>query len=227
MHKKLLITCCLLLASWSGMQRLQAQGVSVSYLVPKNGQLSAPISPFSLRNIRLPLTNSAGIQTGGTLYIFPGLPMTDLPFESEESLRGSTFGIIAPLELYLGLGSNQFKVVFSGGVFGLLFLNNRINQGLWDQAYIDFKNWEVGNGNLELENKAGWGWTGGVSVEVPVTRQYAVSIGTSYLLGHASNPLSGTFTGYSSAGGLVSEQLDLKGAQTSLQGIEISLGVSF
>lgn len=204
-----------------------AQGVSVSYLIPQNGLLSAPVSPFSVRGIRLPITDFAGLQTGGTLYIFPGLPMSELPFESDAALRGSTFGVIAPLEAYLGFGSSQFKMILSGGVFGLGFLNRRIDQGAWDGAYAGYRGWELANGDLSLENNLGWGWITGISLEVPINRKYAVTMGVNYLSGSSSSPVSGSVTGYSTALGLVNETIAITDSKTMLRGIELSFGVSF
>ena len=204
-----------------------AQGVSVSYLVPQNGLLSAPVSPFSVRNIRVPLNDYSGLQTGGSLYVFPGLPMAGLPFQSDETLRGSTFGIITPIEAYIGFGSSQFNVIFSGGVFGIGFLNSRLDQGAWDRAFMHYQEWELANGQLEIQNKLGWGWLTGISFEIPVNRKFSISLGINYLNGSSLSSVAGSYIGFDDVLGVVTSQVDFDEAITELKGIELSIGVSF
>lgn len=213
---------CFLLLSLASL----SQGLSVSYLIPQNGQLAAPVSPFSVRGLRLPLLNNMGIQTGGTLYIFPGLPVEGLPFSSEESLRGASLGLILPVEAYVGFKSNGVQVLFSGGVFGIGFFNNRINQGHWDRAIRDFNEWDLVNGELQLDNRLGYGWISGISIDIPITRKYALSFGVNYLSAQVNSPIGGIIEGITSSNQRINETLDYNDAYTLLQGLEISLGVS-
>ena len=65
-----------------------SQGLSFSYLIPKDGYLSAPVSPFSVRGLGLDF-GLIEVETGFTLYSIGGLGMTDLPFEVNEPLMGT------------------------------------------------------------------------------------------------------------------------------------------
>ncbi|MFZ9044442.1 MAG: hypothetical protein ACO2ZZ_01160 [Cyclobacteriaceae bacterium] len=204
-----------------------AQGISVSYLIPQNGFLSIPVSPFSIRSVRVPINDLCGLQTGGSFYIFPGLPMSGLPFESDEPLRDATFGVLVPLETYLVFNSASFKVVFSGGVFGLGFLNSRLDQGAWDRAFMEYQEWSLANGELDLLNQLGWGWLTGISIEIPVKRKLSISLGVNYLNGSSFSKVSGSFSGYDDTLGKISTKVDFDEATTELKGIEMSIGVSF
>ena len=205
----------------------KAQGISVSYLIPTDGYLSAPVSPFSVRGLRLPFSRFMGLQGGATLYNFPGLPIDDMEFEYNEPMRGSTFGVIVPAELYVGGKFGKVQVIASGGVFGLFFFNDRMIEGNWDRGYADFRGWEVANGNVSLDNKGGYGWLGGLEFEVPVTRQYSITFGAHYLYGSAASSISGEVTGGTTANGLVTEAIGYLDASSRLQGLEISFGVAF
>ena len=223
-YTRLFIPVLLLCAAYCP---LYGQGVSVSYLIPKNGYLAAPVSPFSVRDPRLPFTSHLGLQGGATLYLLPGLPVVDLPFGSTQALRGSTAGILLPVEAYIGFKNRGLQVVFSGGVLGMAFFNDRIIAGNWDRAYARYRGWEVANGDLDLTNKPGWGWTGGVSLDIPVSRRYSISFGVRYLDARAASPLSGRFTGAAEGSGLITETVSFDRAQTRLSGLELSFGVSF
>jgi hypothetical protein len=224
---KTLIFSIVVLLSFLPITRSIAQGVSVSYLIPKNGLISAPVSPFSVRGIRLPFSSYMGLQAGGTLYIFPGLPMDGLPFKTETSLRGPSFGVITPVEIYAAFGSSNLKIIVSTGVFGMGLLTKRLDQGAWDRSFASYQEWEIANGQLSLDNKPGWGWLAGISFEVPINRQYAISIGINYLKGKSDSPVSGGFTGYSALGGLLTQSVSFPDANTALEGLELSFGISF
>jgi hypothetical protein len=221
--KFLTVSFCFLLfapSAWS-------QGVSVSYLFPTDGYLSAPVSPFSVRGLRLPFTGFFGLQGGVTMYNFPGLPLDGQAFTYEKPLRGSTFGLIVPAEVYIGSQLNNAQVILSGGVFGLIFFNDRLLQGNWDRGFAAFRQWEVANGSISLDNQMGWGWTGGAEIEIPISRTLALTLGAQYLTGAAPSPVSGEVSGGSVASGITTETIDYPDAETRVQGIELSVGVSF
>jgi hypothetical protein len=205
----------------------RSQGVSVSYLIPRDGYLSAPVSPFSIRGMRLPLTSNLGLQGGATFYMLPGLPVSGLPFDADMPLRGSTFGLLIPAQFYVGIKSNGVQVLLTGGVFGMGFTGDRLITGNWDRAFASSKGWEIANGNLSMSNRIGWGWITGLSVEIPVNRQFSISTGLNYLDGSAPSPISGEFYGANTDGELMIERISFDQAKTRLSGMEISLGISF
>ena len=74
----------LLLFIFSGAQASLAQnvGLAFSYFIPRNGEFSTPISPFSIRGIGVDINRFIALETGVTLYRMSGLNVIDLPFES-------------------------------------------------------------------------------------------------------------------------------------------------
>lgn len=203
----------------------KGQGISFSYLFPTNGYLSAPVSPFSLRGVGLDF-GLVGIETGFTLYSVPGLPMEDLPFDSEKPLIGPGFATLVPLQLSLGIESKTISFKVLGGGFGLWNINPRINYGNFDRAIKTFKGWDVANADLSIENSLGIGWMAGVGFEFHVSQKFSLTTDIQYLSGGINSPLKGTISGGTEGGTIQSELVDYPDAKTLLQGIEISLGVN-
>ena len=87
----------------------RSQGVSFSYLIPTNGYISAPVSPFSLRGIGLEFGDYLGVTTGGTLYYMSGLSMEDLPFANDKPFTGPHFSVLVPAQLTFDYLVNWWK----------------------------------------------------------------------------------------------------------------------
>ena len=97
--------CLFFFTVWTITPSSLAQGVSFSYLIPKNGYLTAPVSPFSIRG--LGVGDVIGIETGATLYNIPGLAMDDLPFDYNRPLIGPHFAALVPVDIYLKIPMNE------------------------------------------------------------------------------------------------------------------------
>lgn len=202
-----------------------AQGISFSYLIPQNGYLSAPISPFSIRG--LGIGSYVGIESGFTLYNVPGLAMEDLPFTYDKPLTGPHMALLIPIELFakLPLGPVNLKVMAGG--FGWWNINTRINEGNMDRAFREFEGWEVLNTDFSLNDKIAIGWMAGMELEFLVSDKFSITTEAQYLNGTATSSLSGSYTGGVSGSPLETKSVDLPDAQMVLRGVEISLGVQF
>ncbi|MFT7281491.1 MAG: hypothetical protein ACI9DM_001217 [Cyclobacteriaceae bacterium] len=222
MKRLILILSCL-----SFMYVANSQGVSVSYLIPKGGYISAPISPFSIRGLRIPITDFLGLQGGATLYNFPGLPIKDPLLDHNLPMRGYTFGLLVPVQLYIGGKLGGVSVIFSGGVFGLAFFNDRMIEGNLDRSVAKEMGWDVANTNAELKNRAGFGLLGGIEFEVPFNRDLSLTFGVNYLSGKADSPIEGTVRGGLLGQAVIEAPIQYSSAQTILEGLELSVGVSF
>ncbi|HEX8060250.1 MAG TPA: hypothetical protein VF473_04905, partial [Cyclobacteriaceae bacterium] len=97
--------------------RLHAQefGLAFSYFIPKNGDFSTPISPFSFRGVGVNMGKYFALETGITLYRMSGLNMKDLPIKSNHSLVGPNFTFFVPGELVIQLPGNGFEFDIKGG----------------------------------------------------------------------------------------------------------------
>ncbi|MDH5610515.1 MAG: hypothetical protein OEY56_13640 [Cyclobacteriaceae bacterium] len=203
----------------------QSQGISFSYIIPKNGYLSAPISPFSIRGVGFG-GKYVRIETGFSLYTFPELPMTGLPFSSQKSLSGPSLGLLIPAEAALSIPIGKGKLKFLGGGFLMSQFWQKLNLGNLDRALSQMEGWDVANATAQLKSKPGVGWMTGVEIDIPVNRTYSFSFSIQYLHGSTPSPISGTYTGGTINGPLLTLPLDGTQARTLLEGLEISVGVS-
>lgn len=202
----------------------KGQGVSASFIIPKNGYFSAPVSPLSVRGLGLSF-GLLGIETGASLYNMPGLPMSGLPFEADEPLTGPHWSILVPLQLSLTLDSDALSVKFLGGGFGMGHIAPRINYGNMDRAIREYEGWDVANADLDVENKIGFGWIAGVELAFHVSSKFSIITEVQYLKGDSGAAITGEYSGGSIGGSIENRTVDYPEAVTALEGVEISLGV--
>lgn len=201
------------------------QGISFSYLVPKNGYLSAPVSPFSIRGVGY-YVGPVGIETGGSVYAMSGLGMDRLPFETSRPLAGPHFSLLVPVELAVKLDTRLVTWKVRGGAVAVRHMNPRLNIGQFDRALREYAGWEVANADATIKSSVGLGWIAGTSFEWHIAREFSISTEVSYLSAPALANITGSYTGGSQGGTLESRPIDFTDARISLEGIEISLGVT-
>jgi len=209
----------------SSAAHAQEFGLSFSYFIPKNGNFSTPISPFSIRGLGIDLTSFLALETGASLYRMSGLSVKDLPYESQDALVGPNFTILVPAELVIQLKGSTVEFDIKGGLFGFYGFSQNINYGNFDKAIREYEGWEVANSEFQYKNKPGWGYHGGVELTVYVTQQVGVSIETNYLIGASMFPLTGSYTGGSTS--LETKPVEYPDAKIDLTGLEFSIGLIF
>ncbi len=203
------------------------QGVSFSYLIPKNGYISAPVSPFSLRGVGLTFGDYLGLETGATLYYMSGLGMTDLPFEYDKPLTGPNFSILVPMQFYLRLPLKGVDIKFLGGGFGLWHINPRLNYGNMDRAIREFEDWDVVNSEFDEEYSLGAGLMAGVGFEFFVSDDFSITFDVQYLKGGSTVNLVGAYSGGNTGGTIATVNAEFNDALVLLEGVEISIGANF
>ncbi len=205
----------------------QAQqfGLSFSYFIPKNGYLSTPISPFSIRGVGVSLTDFLALETGASLYRMTGLNLKGLPFESKDPLIGPNFTIFIPAELVVMLKAGKVEFDIKGGGFFFYGLGTKLNYGNFDRAIRKHESWEVANADFSFGNKPGFGYHAGAELTVYVTSTVGVSFETNYLVGQASMPIDGSYTG--GTGSLETVAVDYKNAKVDFTGLEFSISLLF
>jgi hypothetical protein len=221
---KYLVLVMLLTTSLVSAQQF---GLSFSYFIPKNGYLSTPISPFSIRGVGVNLTDFISLETGGSLYRMSGLNVKDLPFESKDPLIGPNFTIFVPAELVLMLKAGKVELDLKGGGFFFYSFENKLNYGNFDRAIRDHEDLEVVNSDLKFKSKPGFGYHAGAELTVYVTSQVGVSFETNYLVGQADFPLEGTYTGSDSGGSLSTSAVAYKDAKIDFTGLEFAISLIF
>jgi hypothetical protein len=216
---------CLLLVGLLASTNAQNMGLSFSYFIPKHGDFSTPISPFSLRGVGVNLNRFLALQTGVSLYRMSGLNIKDLPFQSDKSLLGPNFTIYVPAELVIQLKGSKMELDLKGGGFFFYGFAQKLNYGNFDRAIRTYQQWDVANSNLSFKNHPGFGPHVGAELTVYVTSQFGISFETNYLMGAAKFPLTGSYTGGTVAGPLQTMNVDYKDAKVDFTGLEFSIGV--
>lgn len=201
-----------------------AQGISFSYLLPKNGYLSAPVSPFSVRGLGY-YYGPVGVETGGSLYLMPGLAMEGLPFTTNAPLTGPHFSLLVPLELALRLNTKIVTWKIKGGGAGVWHINPRLNMGNFDRALRDYEGWQLVNADADISSRPGIGWVAGTAFEWHVASSFSISTEFSYLKVSNKATLTGVYTGAGPAAP-ETKSMDFPDAFINTEGFEISIGVT-
>lgn len=222
------LSCLVLIAVLTtSLAQAQQFGLSFSYFIPKNGYLSTPISPFSIRGVGVNITDFLSLETGGSLYRMSGLNIKDLPFESKDPLVGPNFTIFVPAELVFMLKAGKVELDLKGGGFFFYSFDNKLNYGNFDRALREHEGLEVVNSDLTFKSKPGFGYHAGAELTVYVTNQVGVSFETNYLVGQADFPLKGSYIGSDSDGTLATQNVDYKDAKIDFTGLEFSISLVF
>ena len=199
--------------------------MSFSYFIPKTGDISIPVSPFSYRGLGFGITNFLGFETGATLYRISGLGITGVPFESAESMMGPTFTLLVPAELVLEFGTKQFTTRIKAGGFAFQNFLSKLNYGSIDRAILSHENWQVANADFEFDYKPGFGYEGGVEFIYYVNRQLGITFGGNYFVGGSKLNLRGSYLGGN--GTLISKDVVFENSKVDFTGLEISIGALF
>ncbi len=223
--KRLLLL--ILLAFAATVSHAQSVGLSFSYFIPRNGDFSTPISPFSIRGIGVDLNRYLALETGASLYRMSGLNVINLPFESTSSLTGPNFTLFVPAELVIQFKGKGVEFDIKGGGFFFYAFDQQLNYGNMDKALRKYAQWDIVNSHFDFDNKPGFGYTVGVEFTVDVTSQWGISLETNYLMGGSAIPLTGSYSGGMLGGTNSTVQAEFKDAKVDFTGLEFSIGILF
>lgn len=223
MKKNVFIVALLCILCETGYS--QEFGLSFSYFIPRNGDISTPISPFSFRGVGVSVNRFLALETGITLYRMSGLGMTGIPFESKKSLVGPNFTFFVPGEIVFQFPGKGFEFDIKGGGFVFYGANQKLNYGNIDRAIRTMENWDVVNSDFSFKNKPGYGVHAGVELNVDVTSQFGVSLEVNYLMGGSGLPLTGSYSGGVLGAPNQTKAAQYDDAKVDLTGIEVSIGV--
>jgi len=219
------VILAIILLSLSISTYAQNVGLSFSYFIPKNGYVSTPVSPFSIRGIGVNLNRYIALETGASLYRMSGLSMKDIPISNNEPFVGPNFTIFIPAEIVFELKGSNVEFDIKAGGFAFYGFSQKLNYGNIDRAIRDLEGWAVANSQLTYKNKPGFGYHAGVELTVYVTSQLGISVETNYLVGQSELPLTGSYTGGSSS--LETKSVNYSDAKIDFTGLEFSIGLIF
>ncbi|HZY81366.1 MAG TPA: hypothetical protein VFE50_17710 [Cyclobacteriaceae bacterium] len=222
MKKIFIILVVCLAAEYSHAQEF---GLSFSYFIPRNGDISTPISPFSFRGVGVSLNKFIALETGITLYRMSGLNLKDVPFTSNKSLVGPNFTFFVPGEIVFQFPGRGFEFDIKGGGFVFYGANQKLNYGNIDRAIREMEKWDIANSQFTFKNRPGYGVHGGVELDIDVNSQFGISLEVNYLVGASALPLSGSYSGGMLAGPNETKSAEYEDAKVDFTGLEVSIGV--
>jgi hypothetical protein len=232
MMKKIMLSAIMMImvAQFANAQEF---GLSFSYFLPKNGDFSTPISPFSIRGLGFDINRFLAFETGASLYRMSGLGMKDLPFESNHSLVGPNFTIFVPAELVIQLKGPGIEFDIKGGGFFFYGFDQKINYGNMDRAISQHYGLSPVNSDFHFKNSPGFGYHAGAELTFNITQQVGLSIETNYLVGQSNFPLTGSFSGFNPFTDQIETKTtqdldaDFSAAKIDFTGLEFSIGLIF
>jgi hypothetical protein len=216
-----------ILFTFPGQILSQELGMSFSFFFPKNGYFSNPVSPFSLRGIGLHPTDFFSIESGFSLYRMSGMNVTQLPFETKESLMGPFFSIMVPLQAVFELKAGNVIFRVKGGGFGYYNFDTRINYGNMDRAIREYYNWDIVNSDLKYDNKIGFGYLVGGEIIFYFADKFGFNFEVNYLSGGSDLNYRGYVTGGSFPNLIETEYVAYENARLDFTGWEITIGILF
>lgn len=225
MRKILLITIVSIL--FSIKSNSQDFGISASFLIPKNGYFSAPISPLSIRGVSLASAGIFSIDIGGSLYRMSGMSITNVPFDTRNPMVGPFFNVMVPLEAVINLGNSNSSFLIKGGGFVFYNFGTKLNYGNLDRAMVDYLNLEIANSDFNFDNTIGYGYEFGIEYIQYLNRQFGITLGANYYIGGANLNLRGTVKGVGVNGNISTTPIDFQDAKLDYTGLEISVGLLF
>jgi len=227
--KRYIVGALMLVILVCSQSRAQEVGLSFSYFIPKDGYVSTPVSPFSIRGVGVDLNQFMAIQTGFSLYRMAGLNIKDIEdFESKEPMLGPNFTIMVPLEFVLQFVGKVQEFRLKGGGFGFYGFANKLNYGNIDKAIVEANpGWAVANADFDFDHGIGLGIYFGAEYVVQVTNQWGLSLEANYFIGDADIGLNGSYTGGTMAGPLETREVNYEDSKVDYTGLEISIGILF
>jgi hypothetical protein len=205
----------------------QSVGLAFSYFVPRNGEFSTPISPFSFRGLGVDLNRFIALETGVTLYRMSGLNVVDMPFESNSAITGPNFTLFIPGEIVFQIKGKGAQFDIKAGGFFFYAFDQRINYGNLDRAIGKYEGLDVVTSHFTFDNSPGFGYQAGVELTLDVTSQWGISLETNYLMGSSKIPMTGNYSGGNIGGVNTTTQAEYKDAKVDFTGLEFSIGILF
>lgn len=212
-------------------------GISFSYLIPRNGLFSHPVSPLSLRDIGFQLGRYFGLSGSLSLYSFAGMGLKDAgnqPIDTGGPAVGPFTSVLGSAVAKLILPMGNLELVGLGGLFGAFNINPPLMTGTLDRYLAGATSgvtYEAVTSRLTYNGRWGWGYLFGGSATYYLKGQFGLSLGALYYLGGADLKLAGTYDAYDADegyGARLGQPLPaaLRGARIDFTGLEILIGLS-
>ena len=212
---------------------VQGIGINVSYLLPRNGMFSHPVTPLSFRDIGRDIGRYLGVVGSLSLYSIRGMGIKDeagKPIDTGGPLVGPFLSVLSSAVGQLRVPLKQLELEASGGVFGCYNIDPPLMTGTLDRylATADGKTYDTVTSSVSAGGRWAWGWVFGGKITYFVKGQFGIAVGANYYLGGGDLELSGDYDGYEDPGVYDTGQslpAPLQDARLDYSGLEIILGV--
>jgi hypothetical protein len=234
MNRKIRFTALLLVFLMFAVLAGHTVGVSFSYLLPRNGWFSHPVTPLSLRNIDLSFGRFLGVGGSVALYNIRGMGIKDSddnPIDMTDPLVGPFLSVLgsAVAKMFLPIRNLEFQV--SGGLFGFYNIDPPLMAGNLDRYLATATSgvtYEAVTSTVSSAGRWGWGFVFGGSTTYYIKGQIGISVGANYYIGGGDLKLSGSYVAAEAGSSPVnvSDLPDiLKNARLDFTGLEIVFGI--
>ncbi|OFX72069.1 MAG: hypothetical protein A2X12_02375 [Bacteroidetes bacterium GWE2_29_8] len=206
-----------------------SQSVGVSYLFPKDGELSLPVSPFYY-TMPLQFNDYFGINLTGAIYYIGGMSVKGLPdyIENHRPLLGPFVSLAGNVMPAITIPFKRFEICFQGGVFGFYNINPSLINGNIDRMLIENEDIDMANSDFSFDNNPGWGWVYGINVITAISKKRALIIGCNYFDGSSDLNLRGSYNSYKIQSATYKNvDVDYSDSKLNFNAIEVSIGIEF
>jgi hypothetical protein len=208
-------------------------GLSLSYFLPRGGRFSHPVSPLSIRDVGLVgLGRYFEVACSLTLYDITGMAIKDeqgQPIDTPDPVAGPFLSVLGSSVAKIIIPVKNLELVAAGGVFGCYNIDLQLNNGVLDRYLAaESDTYDAVASDITAAGCWGWGFLFGASATYYVKGQLGIRLGANYYLGAAELKLSGTYDGYTGAGGSTTENISghpLGKAQLDYSGLEFIVGL--
>jgi hypothetical protein len=204
-------------------------GVTSSLFWPRNGYLSYPVAPLSLRNIGVSFGDYLGLSGSLSLYSIRGLGLRDADnqvIDTDEPVVGPMHSLVVPLFVQVTLPVRKAEITLRGGVFGFYNFGMHLMLGNLDR-YILAENptaQAVTTTISDYGGRLGFGTVFGGDYTWYFADNVGLVLGALYYLGKTRMDFSGSYDSDIGGGALPAE---ISAARLDFSGLELILGISY
>lgn len=201
-------------------------GFGFSYLFPRGGNFSAPVSPISLRGVGFRL-GPVMIESGIIWYRMAGLGVQGLPFTYDEAITEPFNSFIIPLTAGIELGGKDLSFIPRVGAFYAINTLYDPREGAFSRGFERINPaYELVWTNTSLEQNNTFGFFTGIEAVVRVSEKVKLKFGTNYYLGSSALDPNGSYTALRKDGTIERGLFDFPNTDLDFTGLEFTIGIA-
>lgn len=209
---------------------VQTQGQNIgfgfSYLFPRGGSFSAPVSPISLRGVGFRL-GPVMLESGIIWYRISGLGVQGLPFNYDEPITEPFNSFILPLTAGIEIGGKDLSFVPRIGAFYAINTLYNPREGSFSRGFERINpRYELVWTDTRLEQNNTFGLLTGIEAVLRVSDKIKIKLGTNYYLGASALNPSGSYTALLKDGTIERGTFEFPDTDLDFTGLEFTIGIA-